>query len=134
MKTIPWECRTGLPRSTEWPMIGKTRIMEHLSKIKTFKMRGKLYHLKIQKLRAARGMCEHPNTKGKTVYIDSRETGKHLLATILDELFHTAMWEVENTIVDTISDDMADFLWRAGYRNMDEDEYKVAQAKKRNEE
>ena len=87
-------------------------------------MRGKRYNFVVKKLKQIRGMTEHPDAKHKTVYIDSRETGKELLATLIDELIHCAVWEIENGVVDEISDDMADILWRCGLRFTDEEDSK----------
>jgi hypothetical protein len=94
--------------------------MKALSKIKTITIRGKRYNFVVKRLRAGRGMTEHPDTKNKTVYIDDREKGKELLATLLDEFIHCAIWEIENEVVDEISDDLADALWRCGLRFVDE--------------
>lgn len=91
-----------------------------LKNIKTVTIRGKRYNLVVTKLRGARGLCEHPDTKNKTVYIDEREEGKALLSTLLDELIHCALWEIQNDVVDEISDDIADALWRCGLRFQDE--------------
>jgi hypothetical protein len=94
--------------------------MRAIEKIKTITIRGKRYNFVVKKLKRGRGMTEHPDTVNKTVYIDSREKGKELLATLLDEFIHCAMWEIENEVVDEISDDMADALWRCGLRFTDE--------------
>lgn len=91
-----------------------------LKKIKTVTIRGKRYNFVVTKLRGVRGLCEHPETKNKTVYIDEREKGKELLSTLIDEFIHCALWEIQNDIVDEISDDMADALWRCGLRFKDE--------------
>ena len=94
--------------------------MRAIDKIKTITIRGKRYNFVVKKLTNARGRTEHPETKHKTVYIDRRERGKKLLATLIDEFFHMAIWEIQNEIVDTISDDMATALWRCGLRFNDE--------------
>ena len=91
-----------------------------LKKIKTITIRGKRYNFVIKKLKDARGLCEHPKTKNKTVYIDEREKGKELLSTLIDEFIHCALWEIQNDVVDVISDDMAEALWRCGLRFQDE--------------
>ena len=96
--------------------------MRPIEKIKTVTIRGKRYNFVVKKLKGARGMTEHPDTKDKTVYIDSREQGKDLLATLIDEFIHCAIWEIQNDIVDEISDDIADALWRCGLRFVDEKE------------
>jgi hypothetical protein len=100
--------------------------MRRIEKIKSITIRGKRYRFEVRKLRRVRGLCDHPETKNKTVYIDSRERGKRLLATIIDELIHCAIWEIQNDIVDEISDDMADVLWRCGLRFTDEAEEQKA--------
>jgi hypothetical protein len=90
--------------------------MKNLNNIKTITIRGKRYNFVVKKLKDARGLTEHPDTKNKTVYIDSREKGKELLATLIDEFIHCAIWEIQNDIVDEISDDIANALWRCGLR------------------
>jgi hypothetical protein len=91
-----------------------------LKKIKTVTIRGKRYNFVVTKLRGARGLTEHPQTKNKTVYIDEREKGKELLSTLIDEFIHCAIWEIQNEVVDEISDDIAEALWRCGLRFKDE--------------
>jgi hypothetical protein len=91
-----------------------------LTQIKTVTIRGKRYRFVVKKLSRARGLTEHPDTKDKTVYIDEREHGKNLLATLIDEFIHCAIWEIRNDVVDQISDDIADALWRCGLRFTDE--------------
>ena len=94
--------------------------MRPIEKIKSITIRNKRYKFVVKKLRHARGRTEHPDTKNKTVYIDSREKGKALLSTLIDELIHCAIWDIQNEIVDEISDGMADVLWRCGLRFTDE--------------
>lgn len=91
-----------------------------LGKIKTVTIRGNRYNFVVKKLRTARGLTEDPSTKNKTVYIDEREHGKELLATLIDEFIHCAIWELRNDVVDEISDDIADALWRCGLRFTEE--------------
>ena len=87
-----------------------------LKSIKTITIRGKRYNFKVMKLRGARGLTEHPGTKDKPVFIDEREEGKALLSTLIDEFIHCALWEIRNDVVDEISDDIAEALWRCGLR------------------
>lgn len=94
--------------------------MRAIDKIKTVTICGKKYNFVVKKLRAVRGLTDHPATKNKTVYIDSREEGKQLLATLIDEFIHCAIWEIRNDVVDRISDDLANALWRCGLRFQDE--------------
>jgi hypothetical protein len=94
--------------------------MKPIEKIKSVTIRGNRYKFVVKKLRWARGMTEPPDIKNKTVYIDSREKGKELLATLIDEFIHCALWELRNDVVDEISDDLADALWRCGLRFQEE--------------
>jgi hypothetical protein len=94
--------------------------MRAIEKIKKITICGKSYNFSVKRLRNARGLTEHPDTKRKTVYIDSREKGKQLLATLIDEFIHCAIWEIRNDVVDQISDDIANALWRCGLRFEDE--------------
>jgi len=95
--------------------------MRLIEQIKTITVRGNRYNFVVKRLKQARGMTDSPKVKNKTVYIDSRERGKDLLATLIDELIHCAMWDIENEVVDEISDDMANVLWRCGLRFKDEE-------------
>lgn len=96
--------------------------MREIAKIKTVTLAGNRYNLVVTRLNEARGMTEHPHKKNKTVYIDEDERGKELLATLIDEFIHCAVWEIDNDVVDMISDDMANALWRCGVRFKDEPE------------
>ena len=95
-------------------------------------MRGKRYRFSVKRLKTARGLTDHPQAKNKGVFIDRGERGKKLLATLIDELIHCAMWEIDNEIVDVISDDMAEILWRCGLRFVDEENNPVTQTKAKN--
>ncbi len=64
----------------------------------------------------ARGLTDAPNTKGKAVLIDPAQSQKDMLATLIDEFLHCAIWELRNDVVDQISDDLAHALWRCGLR------------------
>jgi len=94
--------------------------MRAIEKIKTVTIRGKRYNLVVKKLKTVRGMTDPPTKKNKTVFIDSEERGIELLATLIDELIHCAVWELENDVVDEISDDIAAVLWKCGLRFSDE--------------
>ena len=110
---------SGLLASVISPILRLTTealTMRAIDKIKTVTICGKKYNFVVKKLRAVRGLTDHPATKNKTVYIDSREEGKQLLATLIDEFIHCAIWEIRNDVVDQISDDLANALWRCGLR------------------
>ena len=94
--------------------------MKNLKKIKSITIRNKRYKFSLKKNlitnQKARGLTDPPETKGKMVTIDPNQTPKEMLETLIDEFFHCALWEIDNTIVDQISDDLAHALWRCGLR------------------
>jgi hypothetical protein len=98
--------------------------MKNLKNIKSIVIRNKRYKFSLKKNlienEKARGLTDHPDTKGKMVTIDPNQTPKEMLATLIDEFFHCALWEIDNTVVDEISDDLAHALWRCGLRFVDE--------------
>lgn len=107
--------------------------MRAIEKVKSITMRGKRYRFCVKRLKTARGLTDHPQAKNKEVSIDSAERGKKLLATLIDELIHCALWEIDNEVVDVMSDDMAEVLWRCGLRFVDdEDGQKKSKKSKKN--
>lgn len=52
----------------------------------------------------------------KLIHIDARATGKDELGTYIHESLHCGDWYKDEAWVDQLSRDMADFLWRLGYR------------------
>ncbi len=98
--------------------------MKRLRKIKSFTIRNKRYRFKLQrdmiKSKKARGLTDPPSTKGKTVSVDPNQTPNAMLETLIDEFVHCALWELDNEVVDQISDDLAHALWRCGLRFVDD--------------
>ena len=97
--------------------------MKSLKKIKTIKIRNKRYRFLLKKnlihFKEARGLTDAPDTKFKAVQIDPDQTPKEMLATLIDEFLHCAIWELRNDVVDEISDDLSHALWRCGLRFAD---------------
>lgn len=91
-----------------------------LEKIRSVTIRGKRYGFALRagliRKKQAQGLTDPPDKKGKTVQIDSSIEGKEMLATLLDEFIHCSIWEIDNGVVDEISDDLAHALWRCGLR------------------
>jgi hypothetical protein len=90
--------------------------MKKLQAIKTHRFRNNRYKVEVKRLRDRRGQCDAPTTQGKSILINPGQSGEKLLATLLDEAIHACLFEIDNDVVDEISDDIARFLWRAGYR------------------
>jgi hypothetical protein len=99
--------------------------MKKLKAIKSVTIRNKRYRFALKKhlieKKEARGLTDAPDTKGKAVFIDPDQSQKDMLATLIDEFLHCAIWELRNDVVDQISDDLAHALWRCGLRFSDSD-------------
>lgn len=97
-----------------------------LRDIHSVTIRGKRYRFLIKKnlirCSKAHGLTDPPTKKGKSVTIDPDQTPKEMLATLIDEFIHCAVWELDNDVVDEISDSLAHALWRCGLRFVDEEE------------
>jgi len=97
--------------------------MENIHSVKTVTIRNKRYNFIVKKnlisRKEARGLTDAPTTKGKSVKIDPDQSPKELLATLIDEFLHCAIWDLRNDVVDQISDDLSHALWRCGLRFVD---------------
>lgn len=91
-----------------------------LEQVRSVTIRGKRYSFSLKKglveKRQAQGLTDPPDKKGKTVTIDPDLEPKEMLATLIDEFIHCSIWEIDNDVVDEISDDLAHALWRCGLR------------------
>jgi hypothetical protein len=100
--------------------------MKQLENIHSITVRGRRYKFSLTPNLITetqnRGRTDNPATKGKSVVVDPNQTPKEMLATLLDELIHCAIWELDNEVVDEISDDLAHVLWRCGLRFVDNPE------------
>ncbi len=90
--------------------------MKKLRTIKAHRFRNNRYNIEVKNLKDHFGRCDAPDTKQKKILINPNQSGEKLLATLLDEAIHACMFDIDNDVVDEISDDIARFLWRAGYR------------------
>lgn len=62
------------------------------------------------------GLCEHPDEVEKTIRVQKGLPDKEKLRTILHELTHAGFWCLSEESVDEFSRDVAEVLWRLGYR------------------
>lgn len=62
-------------------------------------------------------LTDDRGTKGQTILIsDEIDSDKELLRVLLDEGLHACDERIDNGIVDIYARDLANFLWRCGYR------------------
>ena len=62
-----------------------------------------------------RGECDHPDTKGKTITVDSRIDGEERLEVIIHECLHSASFDMSEEWVEQTAIDIARILTRLGY-------------------
>lgn len=62
------------------------------------------------------GLCDPPTEPDKTITIDPTQDEKEFLKTIIDEGIHANIWAIDNDIVDGASESIGEFLWRIGFR------------------
>jgi hypothetical protein len=92
------------------------KIAEILSK-KDLKLTVAETGLPISKLGA---FTSSPDCKHKAIVIDDSMSDKDLLRVLIDESLHACDWTIDNDIVDHFASDIANFLWRCGYRRIKE--------------
>ena len=80
------------------------------------KIRGKVWTIKRSRLVSARGLCDHPEEPGRTIRVASSLKDCEELEVMLHEMLHAALWDLDECVVETVADDIAQALWRLGYR------------------
>ncbi len=84
---------------------------------KVVTVRGKRWKLRSCKL--SKGTCgetDWPTEVGKEIRISQNLSGLELLDTIIHELFHCGHWDIDESVVEEFSTDVARILWSLGYR------------------
>jgi len=70
------------------------------------------------------GDCDPPNVKRKTIRIrDSlrrTERQRRLMEVAIHEILHAAAWPIREDIVTQGAEDIADVLWKLGYRRTEQ--------------
>jgi hypothetical protein len=91
--------------------------------VKTHTFMGKKYNIKFlppSKMGNDYGTCDNPNTANKTIKIDNSLSGKKLLEILCHESGHAFFYQHDEETVEQFGKDLSDFLWRLGYRNVNE--------------
>ena len=92
------------------------------NKVKSHVFRGKKYKIIWRKPPKSffgvevEGCCDDRDSREKEMWINPDVEEKDFLKICIDESFHACLFEVDNEIVDEISESMGDFLWRIGFR------------------
>lgn len=81
---------------------------------------GKLWNLIFKSLpkrpQKVYGLCDEPSKKGKQITIATGLTEIDELDTLIHEMIHASVWQLDEEIVDRMSTDIARVLFRLGYR------------------
>lgn len=81
---------------------------------------GKRWLLKrVVTLGDADGSCDPPDQKNKAIKILNSLRGKDELETYIHESLHAAGWHLSEEYVEQYANDLANLLWRLGYRKND---------------
>lgn len=90
---------------------------------KSHVFRGKKYLVKplnAKQKRDCDGLADAPSVKQKTISLNTDLHGRRALTVALDEAIHACVWDLDNDSVADIADSIAGFLWKLGYRAVEE--------------
>ncbi len=90
--------------------------------VKSHIFRGRRYrikHVPPSKIKDEYGWCDGPERKCKTIAIDNSLEELQQLDTYIHEAFHASNWDIDEAAVEQTATDIAKFLWRLGYRKVD---------------
>jgi hypothetical protein len=62
------------------------------------------------------GLCDAPDLKGKSIYVRSGLRGKERIEVLVHEMLHAAFWHLCEESVEDTAKEIAEVLWRLGYR------------------
>lgn len=80
------------------------------------KLNGKYYTLVRVHMPTKNGLCDHPNTPDKKIRVCTSLKNKPELEIVLHELLHAVDFTKDEEWVHTAAHDIAQVLWRLGYR------------------
>ena len=94
--------------------IKKVRGNPNINRIKSHKFPQGVYKIHWKKPRNCEGLCTDP--KDRQIWLNPSVDDRELLRIALDESWHATMWAIDNDEVANFADDMAEFLYRMGFR------------------
>ena len=84
-------------------------------------IRGNPYTLMTRRMKWFDGLCDHPTTPYREIWIHPSLTGETMLDAILHEVLHAAFPDLNEDSVLQFGADAAKILWELGYRCEDWD-------------
>ena len=79
-------------------------------------IRGRMWTIKRARLVASRGECDDPLGPGRVIKVAHNLKGEEELEVIIHEMLHAGLWDLDESVVETMGEDMARALWKMGYR------------------
>jgi hypothetical protein len=79
-------------------------------------IRGVEYTIFTKRMKAFFGLCDHPSSAVREIWIKSNQTGKVMLDTLIHELIHASFPDLKEEAVLETASDIATVLWDLGYR------------------
>ena len=83
-------------------------------------IRGKRWSLVFTRLKKAYGTCDAKSVPNKKIRISNKLHNVRQLDTIIHELMHAGMWDIDEECVHEMATDIARVLWKLGYRRDDD--------------
>ena len=62
------------------------------------------------------GYADDPRTQGKAITLDSAQSPREYLESVIHECLHCCLWDLDESAVDETARDIAELLWKMGYR------------------
>ena len=88
----------------------------HLRPVRSVTIRGRRWALAKARPARLRGICESPQIAGKEMYIPVHGGTRDDLDTIIHELLHAGLWDVDEEAIHETATGIAGVLWRLGWR------------------
>jgi len=85
-----------------------------MAKVRTHRFNGVKYRLDFSG--SIDGVCDNPLGEPPTIFILADINTKNGLETVLHESLHAENWSISEEKVDRIAREIADLLWRLGFR------------------
>ena len=88
--------------------------------VRNIKLMGRMWRLRfVPKLTDRWGDCDDPQAKGRTIRISREAKGRKELEVLIHEMQHACNWvQASEEFIATSSADIANVLWRLGYRKV----------------
>jgi hypothetical protein len=92
----------------------------YVKPVRNIKLMGRMWRLRyVPQLKDAWGSCDDPMNKGRAIKISREAKGRKELEILLHEMQHACNWlQASEEFITQSSHDMANVLWRLGYRKV----------------